>query len=134
MITSAEEFVQLRSSDRQEEYLRAANDLAEDEIWFDVIRRFPHMRIWVAHNKTVSIMVLDLLARDPDPNVRAAVAMKNKLSTELFELLASDRDEEVRERLAYNKKTPLEVLRRLSQDPSETVSSPARERLNRSSG
>lgn len=133
MITSAEEFVNLRSSDRKEEYLRAANDPAQDETWLDVIRRFPDMRIWVVHNKKVSLVVLDLLAHDPDPNVRAAVATKNKLSTELFDLLASDPDGGVRERLAYNKKTPVEVLSRLAQDSSEAVSSPASQRLNRSS-
>ena len=129
MIQSAEEFVALRRSDRQEEYLRAASDAASDMVWLEVIERFPEMRIWVSHNKNVSLKVLVVLAGDPDPEVRAAVAMKNKLSFELFSALASDPDETVRQRIAYNKKTPIEVLRRLGADESELVSVPARERV-----
>ena len=40
MIMSAEEFVELRGSERQEEYLRAAGDTAKDEVWLEVIQRF----------------------------------------------------------------------------------------------
>jgi hypothetical protein len=129
MISSAEEFVALRSSQQQSEYLRATNDSANAEVWLDVIDRFPDLRIWVAHNKTVPVEVLALLAHDSDPAVRASVAMKNKLSYELFNLLAADSDDSVRERIAYNKNAPLEILRQLSQDTSEVVSTPARARL-----
>ena len=129
MIVSAEEFVALRTSERPEEYLRAAHDTASNELWFEVIHRFPNMRIWVAHNRTVPVEVLAVLAHDPDADVRESVAMKNKLSGELFALLAADRDEFVRQRIACNKKTPLDILKRLAQDSSKTVSSYSRRRL-----
>jgi hypothetical protein len=129
MISSADEFVSLRKSEKPEQYLRAANEDAAPEVWLNIIERFPDMRVWVVHNKTVPTEVLIVLARDPDPAVRLAVAMKNKLSTELFELLASDRDESVRQRLAYNKKTPIDILARLAEDRSELVSFPSQERL-----
>jgi hypothetical protein len=132
MIISAEEFVALRGSRQQDEYIRAANDSASMEVWLDVIDRFPDLRIWVAHNKTVPVEVLALLARDSDPEVRASVAMKNRLSYELFILLAADSDDSVRERIVHNKNTPPEVLRQLSRDSSENVSTPARERVRQS--
>ena len=88
MISTAEEFVRLRTSDNPQEYSRAASEHAERAVWLDIVGRFPEMRIWVAHNKTVPIEVLDVLAHDLDPAVRLAVAMKNKLSDDLFLLLA----------------------------------------------
>ena len=84
MIASAEEFVELRRSERQEEYLRAAWESAPREVWLEVIQRFPDMRFWVAQNKTMPVEVLAVLARDPDPRVRSIVAMKNRLTNELF--------------------------------------------------
>lgn len=55
MIASAEEFVELRRSERQEEYSRVAQDSAPREVWLEVIQRFPDMRFWVAQNKTVPV-------------------------------------------------------------------------------
>lgn len=121
MISSAEQFVQLRSSDVLEEYSRAAEGEASVAVWLDVISRFPEMREWVAHNKTVPIEILDVLARDELASVRAIVADKRKLSLELFDLLAHDDDELVRQRVAYNKKTPLRLLEHLSFDVSPLV-------------
>ena len=128
MISSAEEFVELRRSQRREEYLRATQESAPREVWLEVIQRFPDMRFWVAQNKTVPVEVLAVLARDPDSRVRSMVAMKNKLTADLFELLAKDQDDSVRARLAHNKKVPSEILRRLSTDQSQVVSIAARER------
>jgi hypothetical protein len=78
MIMSAQEFVELRTSVRQEDYLRAATDSAAPEVWVDVIQRFPEMKVWVAHNKTVPLEVLRLLASDSYPRVRFAVAMNEE--------------------------------------------------------
>jgi hypothetical protein len=50
MIMSAQEFVELRTSVRQEDYLRAATDSAAPEVWVDIIQGFPEMRVWVAQN------------------------------------------------------------------------------------
>ncbi len=128
MISSAEEFVELRRSQRQEEYLRATQESAPREVWLEVIQRFPDMRFWVAQNKTVPVEVLAVLARDPDSRVRSLVPMKNKLTDDLFELLAKDQDDSVRASLAHNKKVPLEILGRLSTDQSRVVLMAARER------
>lgn len=129
MIKSAREFVELRMSSKQEDYLRAAADTAPLEVWMEIIRTFPDMKVWVVRNKTVPIEILALLASDPDSSVRSAVAMKNKLPQELMSLLAGDADESVRQRIAYNKNVDAVTLEKLSRDQSEMVSSSARERL-----
>ena len=131
MIVSAEEFVRLRNSEVADEYSRASEDTAPAKVWFDVIYRFPEMREWVVHNRTVPIKVLDLLARDDASSVRATVADKRKLSSELFELLARDNDELVRLRVAYNKKAPMHVLERLLMDSSALVHAAAAKRLGK---
>jgi hypothetical protein len=129
MIQSAEEFVQLRRSHCQSDYLKAAREPASLAVWFDVIQRFPDMKIWVAQNKTVPTEILSALAKDADSRVRAAVAMKNKLTQEVYVLLACDSDDGVRERVAFNKNTPTEVLQRLSQDERPHIAEQARKRL-----
>ncbi len=129
MISSAEEFVKLRASDVPEEYGRAAHDEAPIHVWLDVVARFPDMRQWVAHNKTVPLEVLEILSRDSDPQVRYSVACKRKLSRELFDFLAKDTDESVRHALALNRKVPLDVLKGLAKDPIPFVRDAALERL-----
>jgi hypothetical protein len=132
MIESAEGFIQLRSNSEPREYHRAASDSAPIEVWLAVIAHYPEMRHWVAHNKTVPVEILAILARDSDPAVRMWVAMKNKLPTELFEMLAQDGDESVRQRVACNKNVPTAVLTRLAEDDCTTVAGAARERLRAS--
>ncbi|WP_151799361.1 hypothetical protein [Acinetobacter nosocomialis] len=129
MISSAEEFVFLRTSEILEEYTRAAYDDASDVVWMEVISKFPEMREWVAHNKTVPINILKILARDTNESVRAIVASKRKLSPELFDLLSQDKSETVRERVACNKKAPIHILRRLVNDPTMFVRVAALKRL-----
>lgn len=129
MIHSAEEFVRLRTSDKPEEYSVAAGDEAPISVWFDVVNRYPEMREWVAHNRTVPLEVLERLAVDEDRSVRAAVADKRKLSDGLFDLLSRDVDEVVRQRIAYNKKTPVAVVERLTTDPVPLVRLVAQKRL-----
>ncbi|MDP9049630.1 MAG: hypothetical protein M3O31_02760 [Acidobacteriota bacterium] len=129
MILSAQEFVELRTSERQEDYLRAATDTAPLEVWVDVIHGFPEMKVWVAHNKTVSLEVLKLLASDSDPRVRLAVAMKNKLPHDLMVQLGRDTEASVRQRVAHNKNASIEILEEVAQDESELVSATARARL-----
>jgi hypothetical protein len=131
LIASAEEFVRLRNSDIPEEYSLAAEDEAPVAVWLDVISRFPEMREWVVHNKTVPIEILEVLARDESASVRATVADKRKLSLELLDLLAHDCDELVRHRVAYNKKVPTHVLEHLSTDSSPLVRAAAMKRLGR---
>lgn len=131
MIHSAEEFVALRTSENMEEYLRSDHEDAPIEVWRTVLSKYPEMKIWVAHNKTVPLEILATLAEDPDPQVRWSVAIKRKLSPSLFAKLANDKDDSVRARVAINKKTPVEVLRFLANDPWEEVRSQAKANLSR---
>ena len=129
MIRNAQEFVELRTSEKPEEYLRAANEAAEISVWLEVINTYPEMKKWVAHNKTVPVEVLQKLARDPDPNVRAVVAAKNKLTPDLIELLREDSDPAVKHRIAYNKNADIETLRMLVNDAETSVSEAAQAQL-----
>ena len=129
MIKSAQEFVRLRSSEDPAEYQRAAHDGAPEQVWTEVIRDYPEMKVWVAHNKKVPLEILRVLSDDLDPNVRKAVAAKRKLDQDLFEKLSSDKDEAVRQRIAYNRKTPRSIIERLADDPCPLVQEPAQSRL-----
>lgn len=130
MLSSAEEFVKLRNSEDHSERLRAAHDSAPMHVWFDVLSKFPAMRGWVAHNKTVPIEVLAILAMDPDADVRFTVAAKRKLNLQLFDTLAKDPDESVRARVARNAKVPRHVLHQLLSDPWLLVASAASSRCD----
>lgn len=129
MINTAEEFVKLRTSEIQEEYNRAAKEEAPIEVWREVIRRYPEMRVWVAYNKTVPIEILDLLSSDEDERVRYQVAMKRKLPEYLQMKLATDAEETVRMRIACNPKAARKVLEMLLQDRSSTVRETATTRI-----
>jgi hypothetical protein len=129
MIWSAEEFIRLRASEDKAEYDRAANDQAPIEIWEELVSYYPDMRVWVVHNKTVPISVLEALSTDADASVRSAVARKRKAPPEVLRRLASDSDSSVRYAVACNPKAPEDVLRLLLNDQWETVSLKAKERL-----
>lgn len=87
------------------------------------------MRRWVAHNKTVPLEILDVLAVDPDPDVRWWVATKRKLTEDQFRLLAADPDDAVRMRVACNAKAPVAVLDSLVTDLAPLVREAATESL-----
>jgi hypothetical protein len=129
MITSAEEFVCLRESEQPEEYWRAAHEEAPLDVWLRVIEAYPRMRAWVAHNKTVPLEILEILAADPDPNVRRVLASKRKLPPELQLQLASDPDESVRNRLASNARATEEALRRIARGQPGLAAETAQQRL-----
>ena len=130
MIHTAEEFARLRRSDVPAEYQRAASEEAPVDVWLSVIDQFPDLREWVAHNKTVPLPVLELLARDPSASVRFTVASKRKLSHELQILLVTDPDSSVRHGLARNAKCEPEVLQRLAEDSESFVREVASKRLS----
>jgi hypothetical protein len=129
MISSAEEFVRLRESEQPDEYRRAADEDAPLDVWFEVIEAHPGMRAWVLQNKAVPLEVLEILARDPDPQVRAIVASKRKLSPELQLELAVDPDENMRNRLASNARSTQEALRRIARGAPGPASQTAQQRL-----
>jgi hypothetical protein len=128
MIQSPEQFVQLRTSEKEAEYRRAAHESAPLEVWQSLIDDYPNMRVWVAQNKTVPLEILAQLATDDDPHVRSMVAMKRKLSPDLQQLLAADPDDAVRNLLVSNAKVLREVLVMLSRGV-DWVADNAREKL-----
>ncbi len=128
MITSAEEFVRLRTSDEPELYMRAGRDSAPDEVWLEVIEKYPDMRIWVARNYRVPLGILRILSRDLDVLVRHAVA-KKKLPDDMFVELARDPEDLVKQSLIDNRHTPERILQLLSNDESEWIANKAKRRL-----
>jgi len=129
MIATAAEFVRLRTSSDPSEYGRAAHEEAPDSVWFELIRDFPEMRMWVALNKTVPLSVLEVLSRDSSASVRFAVAGKRKLTTALRKMLAQDSDAGVRARVACNAKCEREILEALAEDQEVTVRTAAADKL-----
>jgi hypothetical protein len=129
MLRSAEEFARLRSSDDLEEQRSAGSEEASLDVWMDVVKRFPELREWVAHNKTVPHEILEELATDPSSGVRAVVASKRKLRPELQSALAADPDPSVRHMLACNAKCVTSVLRTLAEDGEAFVREAATRRL-----
>jgi hypothetical protein len=128
-ISSAEEFVRLRSSDIPEEYHLASWGEASDEVWLEVIQKYPDYVRWVAHNKSISLEIVRVLALHPDDDVRSLIAAKRKSPTDVLWMLAQDKVDSVRARVAYNAKTPKEILGFLLNDPWENVRERARQRL-----
>jgi hypothetical protein len=129
-ILSAAEFLRLRYSEDPADYQKAAGEDAPLEVWHEIIDRHPEARVWVVHNKTVPLEILEILVNDPDVKVRHAVAMKRKLTPVLLEQLASDRDESIRMRAAMHRNVPRETLERLRSDSWDRVREIARERLS----
>jgi hypothetical protein len=116
VISTADEFFRLRNSPDPAEYQRASQDEAPEQVWLEVIARFPALRQWVAHNKTVPISILERLSDDSSTEVRCAVAEKRKLTQALRQKLALDIDSSVRHRVACNAKCESMVLELLAND------------------
>jgi hypothetical protein len=129
MIETAEEFCRLRTSDDPAEYQRAAHDEAPEAVWREVVVRFPEMRFWVAHNKTVPLSILETLVDDPDGRVRFMVASKRTLPERLQLQLARDADEGVRRALAANAKATPRTLGLLATDAIAEIRDKATARL-----
>jgi hypothetical protein len=131
MITSADEFLRLRTSLDPADYRRAASEAAPLAVWHEMLRRFPEMRGWVAHNKSVPVAVLEELAADQDARVRFVVASKRSLPERLQLTLAGDPDYGVRDRIAWNAKATRKALEMLACDPEPAIRRRAKERLDR---
>ena len=120
-ISSAEEFVRLRSSEILEEYVSAAWAKASDEVWLEVIEKYPDYVRLVAHNKSISLEIIRVLAVHPDDSVRSFIARKRKTPPEILWMLAKDQIDSVRASVAYNAKTPTEILELLLNDSWEDI-------------
>lgn len=121
VISTAAQFVALRTSDDLAEQRLASTLPAAEAVWLEVVAAHPDLRFWVAQNKTVPSSVLRVLAADPDPKVRHMVASKRKCEPDLLARLAADPDSAVRLAVAYNPNTPQAVLERLGGDEWERV-------------
>jgi hypothetical protein len=128
MLTSAEEFMRLRSSRIKTEYDRSALEEAPIEVWYEVVNEYPDYREWVIHNKTVPLEILEYLY-ELDSSMRRSIARKRKLSEELFERLSVDQDESVRFAITVNKKTPLRILETLTRDKAKDVARRAKKSI-----
>jgi hypothetical protein len=129
MIKSAAEFHKLRCSEHRDDYERASWDKAPLGVWLAIIDEHPEMRFWVAHNKTVPMEILAILARDADSSVRHMVASKNKLSKDLQKQLASDPEFSVRRAVVQNRKVTMAALHILSNDENEAIRKIARVKM-----
>lgn len=130
---SAEEFVRLRTSEKHEEYSRAHVEEVTPDAWTEIIEKYPDMREWVAHNRTVPLEILRILACDADSRVRSRVAMKRKIrfASDIIERLAQDEDENIRRQIALRPDTPSALIEKLAQDQSEWVKQAACSRMDR---
>jgi len=129
MIASADEFYGLRTSEKPDDWRRAAHEAAPVSVWQDVVARMPEMRFWVAQNKTVPVEILGLLVDDPDARVRDMVARKRKLPEHLQFRLAGDSDSGVRAALAANARVTAGVLETLLRDEEAFVREVATQRI-----
>ncbi len=129
MINSAEEFVQLRTSEDPACYDRATKEEASTATWRDVIELYPEMRRWVAHNKKLPNEIIEILARDCSPDVRGVIARKRKTPPSLLLQMAMDKDENVRLAVACNPKSSKDVLNVLIRDKWDEVRVAAERRL-----
>jgi hypothetical protein len=131
MIKSSEEFKKLRLSDDLDEQFRASNEFAEIEVWLNVISKYPDLKEWVVHNKSIQIEILEILAKDSDPKVRSCVARKRKINDKIFEILRTDRDETVRYALICNTKLPINLKKEIFVEDSEWLQNQLNEKMNK---
>jgi hypothetical protein len=128
-ISSAEEFVRLSSSEIPEEYNLASSGSASDEVWLEVIQKFPDYTRRVAFNKSISLEIIQILAVHPDDGVRSFIAAKRKSPPDVLWMLAKDQVDSVRHRVVNNAKTPKEILEFLLNDSWEDIRERAQKRL-----
>jgi hypothetical protein len=121
MITSAQEFLALMRSDKEDDYHRLRHEEAPMEVWEELLSVYPLANEWVVRNKTSPVEILRKLAKDPRAVVRAEVAMTRRITEDMQNDLVSDLDASVRCALANNSRVSNGVLRRLSEDPEGFV-------------
>jgi hypothetical protein len=133
MIKNVEEFLKLTQSSIKEEQDRAIHDSTDLQTWIDVISKYPHLKEWVIHNKTIQIEILEVLAQDTDPDIRGQVARKRKINEFIFKILSIDPDENVRYSLISNTKLSLEKLKEIKVDDSPWLTKALKEKLTNAS-
>ncbi|MFK0313325.1 hypothetical protein ACIQUF_19095 [Pseudomonas sp. NPDC090233] len=126
MITNAIEFKEICEGGSNTNF---AHQQAPEEIWLEILNRYPELDTAVASNKTIPDSIIELLSISDDVNVRWRIALKRRLSRSAFDRLAIDKDASVRQRIACNPKVPIDILRQLTQDDDEMVADSAKKKL-----
>jgi hypothetical protein len=129
MIQSPQEFIALSDSEHPDNQHRARYEDAPEEVWFEIVEKYPDYIRAVIWNKTVPLNILRCIAKSPDAKIRCDVAMKRKLDDALFEMLSQDPDDSVRAQIVSNPKTPRHISERLALDREVWVAQQAREKL-----
>jgi hypothetical protein len=129
MINSAAEFVQLRTSEKREDYQRAIYEEASEQVWMDIIKQYPEMRFWVVQNKTIPLSILSILSIDQNPKIRAAIARKRKIPLGLLLELSKDADDSVRLAIAHHPKADISILKKLAEDQWDLIAEVAKQRI-----
>ena len=128
MLTSAAEFIRLRKSDDLREQKRASKDFADINVWLEIIAKYPDFKIWVIHNKTIPVEILEILSRDSDAEVRSAVARKRKINQTIKLDLSQDIDENVRFALMSNSTMTITELNQIRVEDSAWLKEQIEER------
>ncbi|WP_141685051.1 hypothetical protein [Burkholderia stabilis] len=127
-IKSADEFKVYAESENANEFAKVYEE-STDEVWVEVLLKYPALSRLVAANNTNSMNVMNYLSRSGDWMTRCDVATKRRISREIFERLASDVHPGVRQAIACNPKVPEDILAGLVDDVDNLVAEAAKERL-----
>ena len=126
-ISSAEEYKAFAESDDENQFSKTFGT-ASEEVWTDILTKYPNLARHVVFNNSVSIGVLELAIDVGDVWTRFDVAMKRRISRRIFDKLSADKDASVREQIALNPKVPEDILKKLCMDEDTMVSSAAKEK------
>ena len=96
-----------------------------DEVWFDVLLKYPELSRDVVFNHTISVEVLERLCLCEDMHVRWKIARKRRINRAIFDQLARDKSIIVRHRIACNPKAPEDILAQLAGNEDPIVSAAA---------
>lgn len=128
MINSADDFKCYAESENEIENAKI-HEAATEEVWLEVISKYPELSQLVVTNGSISSDVLERLSLCDDVDVRWGVAMKRRINRSTFERLAADKSVMVRHRIACNPKVPGDLLVLLARDEDEMIAEAARKRL-----
>ncbi len=109
MISSADDFKCYAESKNKIENAKI-NEAATDEVWLEVVSKYPELSRLVVANGSISSDMLEKLSLSDDVDVRWDVAMKRRINRSTFERLATDKFVMVRHRIACNPKVPKNLL------------------------
>jgi len=126
-IHSAEEYKTFAESDDENEFSKTSGT-ASEEVWMDVLLKYPNLARHVVFNNSTSIRVLERAIEVGDVWTRFDVAMKRRISRDIFDKLSNDPDATVRARIALNPKVPADILDKLCRDEDPLVSNAANEK------